>query len=314
MRNWIYETNPFLNASETSYPNALKLSTFHDSALATHQTDPFILGLYNGFHPLHMSLKDAYDGWIAKGGIQQGEGLNLNQLLYMLSHTKIQAWDVKIQSVYPQNTPEYKKLMPGRRGPFQAGTQDQRIHAVKALPVAIGSDTALATLKTEIIGFIILLDDAFNNQKQSLSSTKKEGITLETARVAMCINQYANLGALMQKYAATPSSIETYFDLKILRHMQQVFFTGQLRAGELYTIVKHTFNESDQIYLNNKGVAPLEFYLSPAKGERPTGTTYKLAHGEQTIPVQSLGKITDTFVMVYNSDPHLSAEYELEIL
>jgi len=314
MRNWIFETNPFLNASDNSYLKALKLSTYHDSALSAAQSDPFILGLYTSYHPVHLKLKTDYDAWKAKGGMQQGETLNLDQLLSMLSHTKIQGWDNRIQIVYPQNTPEYKKLMPGRRGPFQTGTQEQRLHAVQTLSVVIGADTALATLKTEIDSFYTQLDNAYTKQKQSLNTTKNEGSALEKSRVAMCTSQYANLGALMQKFASSPTGIEPFFDLKTLRSAQQAFFTGQLKAGEIFTIVKHTFSEGDEIYLNNKGVAPLDFYLSPAKGERPVATTFKLAHGEQTVQAQSLGKLSDTYVMVYNSDPNLPAEFELEIL
>ena len=315
MRPWIYTTNPIDKACDRSFINALQMSNYHDSALASVKTDTFFTGLYGTYHPIHVAFKNAYDNWKTQGGNQQGETLNLKQLLQLLSHNKIQTWDIKIQNIYPQSTPQYKRLLPNHRAPFQNGLQTERIHAVQSLSKAIGADTALAAVKADIDNFYTQLDTVHVNQKSTLVTTKSQSSALDTARVAMCNAQYANLGALIQRFAASPEKIEQYFDQKALRHATQVLFTGNLKANIIHTIVKHTFSETDEIYLSNTGVAPLEFYLAENKSEKPGTSIYKLAPAtSQTIPETTLGKLTNTYVTVYNPDANLVGEYEIEIL
>lgn len=314
MRTWLYEVNPFLNASDHSFRNAIRLSTYHDSALSSVKDDPFFSQLYSSFHPLHLSLSSAYIGWKTQFGKQQGETLNRNQFIQTLAYTKIQAWDIKIQNLYPRNTPEYKRLLPRNRIPFQTGSQMKRVRSVHALILSIGDDEALAALKKEIDAFYVQLEEAYDNQKQNLIATKSEKITVEEARVAMCIGQYANLGLLIHKFATEPGRLEAYFDMQAIRNPHQVFFTGKLKGGKMRTLVKHTFGDDDQIYLNNKGAGPLEFYLSHFKDRRPEGQSFTLAPGEQTIPAKNLGKLTDLYVMVYNPDKNLAIEFEMELL
>ena len=150
MRTWSYLVNPILNATEDSMLIALKLSTYHDNALNTAKSDPFILPLYNIYHPFHVALKAAYDAANTQQALKKGETLNTKQLLKLLSSTKIQQWDIKIQNAYPQSSVQYKKLLPNRRVPFQTGEQIERIRSVQSLSQAIGADKALVNLKAEI--------------------------------------------------------------------------------------------------------------------------------------------------------------------
>lgn len=314
MKTWIHAQNTFLNATDNSFLNAMAISTYHNSALAAALGDPFILDLFNSFNPLHLNLKTAYDTWISQGGMQQGETLNLRQLLELLSNTKIQQWDIKIQNIYPQNTPQYKKLLPGRRKPFQNGKQSERIHAVQALSQSIGDDKSLAEVKVDIDSFYEQIDSSHSQQKGSLSTSKNTSSDLEAARVAMCIGQFANLGALIQKYAATPEKIEQYFDLQAIRSSKQVLFTGHVKPGAVYTIVKHTFGEADEVILVNPGQAPLKFYLASGKDMQPNSVFVSMGNGEQTVLASSLGKLTDTYLTVFNTDPSQIGEFNVEIL
>ena len=314
MKPWIYEQNPFLNATDESFISAMDISLYHDTALDAAKSDPFFLTLYNAFHPLHVTYETAYISWKTQGGKQQGETLNLKQLLKLLAGTKIQEWDVKIQNLYPVNLPSYKKLLPNRRIPFQSGGQISRIEAVRALSLAIGSDNALADVKTDVDKFYTRLDTALNTQKGSISASKGVITDLESARVAMCIGMFANLGAITQKFAATPKNIGMYFDLKTIRKAPQVYFTGHLKAGEIYTIAKRTFGETDEVWISNPGPAPLKFYLHPVKNGQPNSEGIILVKEEQTVLASVLGKLTDTYLTVLNTDPLLPGEFTIAIL
>jgi len=314
MKTWIFAHNPMLSATETSYLSAMNISIFHDHALMAAKNDPFFVSMYNLYHPFHLSYKSAYETWKSQGGIQQGDTLTLSQLLQLLTKTKIQQWDVQIQSKYPQNSAQYKRLLPNRRIPFQTGTQVERMNSVQVLSKTIGTDEALTATKTDIDSFYGQITAANTEQKVGMNNIKSMSSEVEAARIVMCNAQYANMGALIQKFNATPEKIEAYFDLSTIRRSRQVVFTGHVKAGEVYTIVRHTFGETDQIDLLNSGNAALKFYLAGAKDARPGTQGITLAKGEQTVLASALGKLTDAYLMVMNTDQVLKGEFEIEIL
>jgi hypothetical protein len=130
----------------------------------------------------------------------------------------------------------------------------------------------------------------------------------------MCEAQYANLGGLIQKYYKTPEMIGQFFDLQAIRSGHQVLFTGQLKPAEVYTIVKHTFGEDDQIWLSNTGTTSLTFYLANGKGKQPGEKSVTLAEGEQTILAGELGKLTDAYLTVFNTDPVYAGAFGIELI
>jgi hypothetical protein len=309
---WLYLQNPFLNATEKSFLKAMGISTYHDAALAAAKSDPGILECYNYYHPHHLNYKTAYDDWIEQGGEQQSETLNLNQLLLLLSN-KIRQWDIKIQNQYPSDTPAYKRLLPNRRQPFQNGTQLERVHAVEVLNLAIGTDESLTSVKTEVNNFNTLLQAAYESQKGDVSSTRTDSSTLDGFRVKMCEAQYADLGSLIKKFAATPERVGAFFDLQAIRHAEQTSFTGILKAGEVFTILKHTFAADDELVLINHGTEPLKFYLGSAKNMQPGAVFVTVNSGAKTIVASELGDLKNTFLTVLNTDTAHEAEFILEL-
>jgi len=61
MKTWMYLQDPFLIETKHSFPTTLNISIFHNTALFTNKGDPFILGLYNSYHPLHLNYKPLYE-------------------------------------------------------------------------------------------------------------------------------------------------------------------------------------------------------------------------------------------------------------
>lgn len=314
MRNWSFATNPFVSVTENSYYNALELGTFHDNALQAAKTDTGIATMYSSFHPIFLSFKTNYISWVTQGGTQQGETLNLVHLLEALSSEKIKRWDISIQVVYDSASVKYKKLLPNKRSPFQKGTQLERIHAIQALSKAIGTDTALAALKTDIDAFLVLIDSAYNTQKGSINSTKSASSNLEISCTALCNAMYANLGALIQKYSTTPFKIELFFDMKIMRRVMQTLFTGHIEPLAIVNVFKHTFYDDDEVLLKNLGTATLQVYLAASKDAHPTATAYKLTPGDHTIQAKLLGNLDNAYLNIFNPDTNLKFGYEVKIL
>jgi hypothetical protein len=314
MKEWIFSTNIFLTVTEYSYFLAVEISTFHDNVLAAGVADADIKVLYDKFHPIHLALLSDYNNWKVQGDTQQGKSLSLRQLLSELSGTKIQDWDIQVQNIYKQNTPEYKILLPNHRIPFQTGTQTERIQTVKSLGTKLGSYASLATLKTDVDAFYTQLNDAFNNQKSNISGTKTQSSAVETSRVAMCVAQYANLGLLMDKYAGTPEKVANYFDLENIRKTKQTVYTGHIKPGVADTIAKHTFAAGDEVYLENTGTTTLQFYLAATKDAMPGTKTYTLASGNATVAIGELGDVANAFVTVYNPDANNTGGFYVELI
>lgn len=315
-RLWNFQINPFLNATRDSNLNAMKISTFHDSALFALQTDRFFGPLYTAYHPIHTALKTAYDAWVAQEHTQGGQTLNLEQLFALLSNTRIDGWDITIQTVYNKKTPPYKALLPHHRVPFQSGSQVERIEAVRSLSTNLTGIAALASVKTAVDAFYTQLDAANTAQKASKTTTTTQSSAMETSRIAMCNAQYANLGTLITHFATTPEVISNYFDVQTIRHGSQVHFTGHVKPQSVHTILKHTFATTDTLKLENKGTTSLQFYLAQTKNATAptTGITLRPAE-QQTQPATHLGDIlTATYLIVYNPQTLVKGEFVVELL
>ncbi|HEX3007100.1 MAG TPA: hypothetical protein VHO90_05735 [Bacteroidales bacterium] len=314
MKTWNPLINPFLNATRKNYLATLGISTYHDSALSAVKSDPFFSALYNYYHPIHMAFKAAYNDWVEQGGKQQSGTLTLRKLLRQLSNTKIKEWDVVIQSHYSLGTATYTRLLPGRRSPFQNGKYLERIQAVQVLNNAIGTDEALATVKLDVNTFNDLLQAALTAKNENKKTKKNDTAVVENARAAVCDAQWGDLGGMIQKYCSTPTMIEQYFDVVAIRRKQQTEFTGHVKAGSVYTILRHTFNSTDQLDLINPGTVPLKFYLTLWKDMQP-GTKFVIVEqGIKTILASELGDLEHTCLTVQNTNPSLDAEFKVKLV
>jgi hypothetical protein len=247
-KNWVYASNIILNVTKGSYTLAMQISAYHDSELfAQLGTDPKIDAMYADYHPKHLLYKAAYDEWVAQGGLQKGQTLNLKQLLLLLSSVKADAFERAVKDVYDKDSPEFMSLFPYGRKPFQAGKQLDRISAVQALLLAIGTDVSLAALKAVIQTFYTQLDNAYIAQKGSKGKTKTKSTEVELARVEMSEYQFANIGGLIQLYFKTPDLIEPFFDLEGIRNHKQLIYIGSIDKGSMKNIFVHTFAATDMI-------------------------------------------------------------------
>ena len=153
MKQWSYFQNPFLNAVKRNYKQAIHVSTFTDSRLQAKQTDEFYGPLHVQYHPYHVNFVNAYNAWKSQGGVQKGATLSVDQLLKLLSPTKINAWDLAVMNVYAKGSPEYLAIFPQGHKPFQTGQKDQRINAVQQLVTALTGKAPLAATLADVNTF-----------------------------------------------------------------------------------------------------------------------------------------------------------------
>lgn len=115
-RSWIFLQNPFINATRTSYRQMKQIGDLTLAAIVarvpTPPADDIFSELFAALSPLVQAYDDAYTTWLNQQGATKGQTQSLNDLLDELRSEKIEDWDLAIQNVYRQKTPQYIALLP----------------------------------------------------------------------------------------------------------------------------------------------------------------------------------------------------------
>ncbi len=306
-------SNPFRMPMERSYITALVLSGYTVGVLDGQQSVTGILPLYNLYIPLHTALQQRYDQWRAAAGLQKGKTASIQDLLVSLRADKIEDWDLAIQQQYRKGTPRYLELLPRGREPFQQGKQSERISAIDALDRAIGTDVALASLKTDVSGFYKALDTAQIVQKGALGDTALRSDDVEAAVEACTVGLFQVYGGLVSLYAATPERIGDYFYMELIVDKEQRAFTGSVGISATKNIAKRTLEPTAQIRIANPGTTSLRFYYAAEANDGPGLTSELLPAGEDvTVPVSNLG--SGPYLKVLNESRESAGAFDLVIL
>jgi hypothetical protein len=313
-RAWIYIQNPFATATQANYRLAVTVSTYTDAALNAARADAAILALYTPYHTLHQALVSAYDTWLAQANSQQGNTLNLTQLLDQ-STAKINDWDLAIQNVYRRGTPQYKAILPNGHAPFQQGSQTSRMAAFKALGINLAGIAALATTKTAVDAYYTLLDTANTTQKGSKTTTNSYSTAVEAARLAACDGLYVVLGGLMQKFYADTSRIGDFMDLENIRSGEQTDFTGHTLGSQTSKIAKRTLADNQAIRLINLGNVKVQFYLA-TNPKDAIGSQFVMVNPYEDVSIiaSELGDVIGQhYLMIRNMEANVTAQWEVVI-
>ncbi|MCC6186823.1 MAG: hypothetical protein IT256_06700 [Chitinophagaceae bacterium] len=282
MRTWIYLQNSFESSTVNSYRNCQKIA--HHTLIALHGqiSNPFFATLHAELQPFVQAYGQAYLDWAGQKGKQKSRTISLQRLLKELRNSKIQEWDIQIQQLYRQRSMEYIRLLPYRRVPFQKGSQGDIISSVGALVLMLQAIPALAATLQDVAAFYDKLQIANGQQLQNKSSTKQYSTAVEHARVAVCTELYAVLGALMRYYKGRPQSVATFFDTKTIRRHEQSRYQRGIKAGMSRLVLTHTFLPGDALRIVNRGGTELVFWL---------GATAQAAVGQPVVRVAPMAEL-----------------------
>jgi hypothetical protein len=303
MKTWLFLTNPFLTAAKKAYSIALKISTYHDAQLFAHNSDAFFAGLYASYHPLHLAVSTAYSNWKSQGGTQKGSTLTVNQLLDLLVKSKLNNWEYAILGVYQKGTPGYVALFPQGRTPFNRGTKESRIAAVKQLGTSLTGIAALAATKTDVDAYFAQLNTNRGTQLGNKGTTENKSDALDAAIKTAMIDMFANYGLMINHFKTDPEAMHPFFDLDTIRNQEQLIFLKSVAANSKNNLMKHTFAATDSIKITNDGTVSLELYLSnTVDGDVVNGKVTLEPSVSQTFLITDLGTIDNTFLNVRNSN------------
>jgi len=136
----------------------------------------------------------------------------------LMNSEKLPYWEGQIFYYYPKGTPTATALFPQNKKPFQSGTYEQRIEAIKVLGDKCALDASLNAVSVNILAFYVQIESArLLQQSQGEGAAETMRTLRETARVVMCQEMYGNMGILMHKPRDNPETVGNYFDMEILR-------------------------------------------------------------------------------------------------
>ena len=320
IQQWKYLDNQFITATRTSYKKAVQLSIYHDADLEVKKaTEPLLIPIYDRYHLLHLTLVNEYNTWKSAGGSQQGETLNLTQMLD-LAYSKMPLWDLTIQSAGPtfmKGTPTYKALFMDGKSPFITGSIDNRINAYDTLAKNMLPFAPLAATMAQVAAVYKTLDTARNAQLGAKGGVKSGSGKVEDARKAAMTMQWRNLGFAMDMFWDKPMFIESMFDLQTLRESNQRIFTGTLDLAENEAVLIHTFLSDDQLRLKNNGNAGINFYLGTKANATDSDAIKVTANTEVVIAASDFGALdfgTHRFLTAVNQSATETTKYEVEVI
>jgi hypothetical protein len=240
---WKYILDQMEIETADNVKKAAAISLFHDSALFTMSGSiAGLLPLYNRYHPLHLAFMDCYSSFDSSGGVQKGNRVSVTGMLKTTKTTLVTVWMPEIVVLYPKTSAEYMALFPKGLSPFNSKGIDARIAAYNTLTKNIGSDPALATIKTAITTAYTNLLAARATQTGSKTNTKGVSGTLDTLRIDAMEMQYRNLGNIMDNFFDTRETLcPLLFDLVTLRVNPQTIYTGKLAASVTKAVLANTF-------------------------------------------------------------------------
>jgi len=283
-RNWIYANNTFEVQTRTSFKKMLTLTLDHIAKLSgTAETNPAFVPIRDGYAPLHDAFTAAYAAWKGSEGTHEGSTLNVEDLFLQLN-TELRTWEARVRVVFPEDSPNERSIFPNKRIPFQSGTYEQRISAVKTLYEKLATfigEPSLIALSTTVNNFYDTIQSARFVQSTNEVGISSRSAALEAARLACAVGMYGNLGQIMYLFRENPVEIEQYWDLSLLRNTTDNTFSQSVSVDTVSTATvglspaqRDSIDANTLIKITNTSTAPvpLKVGFSTAAGEEPTFT------------------------------------------
>lgn len=313
---WQYQQNQFDNCSKSSYKLMSLIAVDHDAKLKAQSSDEEILKLFNYFHPRREAFEEKHSEWLTSKATHKGFTQLVKNYFSQLSADKIEIWDIQVQIVYRQKTPEYIQIFPRGRRLFQQGAYEQRILALNSLIKNIGDDEKLTAVKDDVVSFTSLLTTARDNQQEKEGDVSRLADELEEERIKCAKGMYYTLGGLMQKFVDKPEFIGNFYELENIRNTghpepkQAESITGTINANTKLILFEEGFTPETQFLFRNIGSTQLQFFVVASTLDPIPEEALALDAGDEIKAFASqLGTNGKLLLMVYNPDETNQGKY-----
>ena len=214
---WHYLTNQFDTVTEGSNKLMQTIAADHNARLVAQQSNPQISPLITRWTPFYNDFNTKYSNWVSASAVYKGISAEVKQNMAAVGKTKSKQWDVQIQVVFAEGTPEYLALLPNGRKPFYQGSIEQRIIQVRAFGERLTAYPQFAATKTDVDSFYTMLINSRDLQQQKEQLVDEASTALEAARKALALTMFFNLINLMNIFIDDLSKVEDFWELSLFR-------------------------------------------------------------------------------------------------
>ena len=314
-RMWLYLNNTFEVNTAGSNVKMLSIATDTHSKLQAQVSDNAIAAIMASYNPVYQAYRQICSNYDAVAGSKQGNTLNLEILLKDNLPEEIRKWEGAVRSVHVEDSPAEKAIFPNKRKPFLDGTYEDRLLAVNTLYDKLNTDSNFSTLAPQVQSFYNLLLSARDSQQQEEGTLGLLSNTREQQRILMAIELYGALGALMNKYKATPENVAGFFDLSLLRTTGLEVLTnieGNIEPNAMLNLGLLP-DEGTVIRFENKTDVPLEIGLSENGSIYSGNTTTLGSAGTIDIKIADLNSVGN-LVLLRNQSNSATGSYKVQVL
>jgi len=277
---WRFAINPFLSATDRNFKKMLSLYADHFNKLVQKgATDADVLAMKNQYQPFHEGFITIYSNWRGSEGVGESRTLDV-ETQFGLLNSEIKVWEGRVRGIFPEDSVEERSIFPDKRMPFQKGTYEQRISALRTLFERLATYTTepvLVTLSATVESFYNVISAARNAQQGNEISVSDYSASLEAQRVLCSKQMYGTLGKLMYKYLDNATLIEEYWDMSLLRDSGNNIL-GELSGGisgnnmpKNIPLTDITVSASTKFRITNlaNGAQVLAFYFGDQPNAQP---------------------------------------------
>lgn len=324
-REWFYIMNTFEVQTRRNFKKMLTLDLDHYGNLVeAADLQPAIIPLRDDYLPLHTSYQNIYALWQGAEGTHEGSTIAVKTLMENLN-TDLRVWEGVVRFVFPEDSADERSIFPDKRRPFQKGTYEQRISAIRTLYLKLATYTGEALLVT----LSATVQSFYNNiEAARLAQTGDEmGITaqrdlLEEQRVLCARGMYGNLGRLMYIMRENPVNIESFWDLSLLRNSSEPPYTEDITADPhsdtevgLSADQRGKVEANSVVLLRNTTEAnvPLSVGFSTAPGVSPSLLVVVLHGAEIELNASELGWSSEKKYLLVQNGSDETGTLHLEI-
>lgn len=317
--NWMYLNNQFDNVTKNSNLQMVIITNDHFAKLTEQQADPDVANLLALTTPLHDAFLDAYNTSKSSIAFRKGATLGVTQKLELLRSTKLRNWDAKVQSFFLSGSPEYTVVFPNGLTAFHTSTIDQTVSMLDALAERMDGFPDLVDVKAEVETFHTELKDLRDLQQGKEQLVGQASTDLETARLNLAIRMYANLGSLMNKFAAAPENIANYWEVQLLQRGNSSSndgeteeFTGTVPPSSTVNVT-NTIADDASIVISNTGTVALVVCAAPDEVTACGVDSLTLNPGEVYTGTGADFNAAGTHLNITNNSPDTDGSYSVEI-
>jgi len=294
-----------------------KHSTINYEALKAHQNeDPFIKELFLKTKAVYTAYHDLLGDLVSTKATKKGTVLSFYNYLKTL-RSKLKEWDLEVQRVLKEGTPEYVAIFPNGKSFILQGTQEQIMAKFSGFYTNVLLNSGLAAITDDVSLHYQSLQTIYGSKNEKLSKTNTSTTDLDKAYDQMGKTLYCNMLMLIVHFVDNPVNVENYFDMTLLRTPQKHSkkdnaYKLPLPANSI-RIADIGFSIGDTLLIINNGTNSISFYAAATADAATPAILNEIAPGEELeITAASLGAPNNKFLIFVNTS--LTDEGEVEIV